>query len=60
MNFILTEAHEEDQSALQLSYDEIEESNEDSAFINVTPIEQENISFYRDLNNLEHYPKFQN
>ena len=60
MDFILTEVHEEGQSALQVSEYEIEESNEDSAFINDTPIEQETISFYRDLNNLEHYPKFQN
>ena len=56
MDFILTEAHEEDQPALQVSDDEIEETNEDTAFIDDTPIEQE--KFYRDLNNLEHYPKF--
>ena len=54
------EAHEEDQPALQVSDDEIEETKEDTAFINDTPIEQESISFYRDLNNLEHYPKFEN
>ena len=58
MDFILTEPHEEDQPALQVSDDEIEETNEDTAFIDDTLIEQE--SFYRDLNNLEHYPKFKN
>ena len=60
MGFILTEAHEEAQPALQVSDDEIEETNEDNAFIDNTSIEQESISFYRDLNNLEHYPKFKN
>ena len=60
MDFVLTEAHEEEKSALQVSDDEIEESNEESAFIDDMPIEQESISSYRDLSNLEHYPKFQN
>ena len=57
MDFILSKA-EESTPTLQLSDDETEENNDDSNFIDVAPIEQESIHFYRDLTNLDHYPKF--
>ena len=57
MDFILNEA-EEDSPTLQFSYNETEENNDDPNFIGDTPIEQESINFYRDLTNLDHYPKF--
>ena len=60
MDFILMKPQEEDQPAIQVSDDKMEETNKDTAFIDDTPIEQESISFYRDLNNFEHYPKFKN
>ena len=61
MDFILTDALEEDQLNLQLSDDEIEEGDtEDDAFIDDAPMEQDSISFYRDPTILDSYPKFEN
>lgn len=57
MDFILSKA-EESTPTLQFSDDETEENNDDSNFIDVALIEQESIHFYRDLTNLDHYPKF--
>ena len=61
MDFILTEAHEEDQLSLQVSDNEIEEGNaEDTAFIDDAPMKQKSISFYRDRTILDNYPRFEN
>ena len=60
MDFILTEAEELEGPLFQFSDDEIEEDFEDSNFIDDDPVEQESIDFYRDLTNLNHYPKFAN
>lgn len=64
MDFILNEAEVEDQYVLQFS-DEEEEHElsaavEDKMFIDDAPIEQVSRSFYRDLNNWEHYLHFRN
>lgn len=58
MDFILHEA-EDDTPTLQFSEDEAEDNNDTSSFIDDTTTEQESISFYRDLTNLNHYPKFE-
>ena len=58
MNFILNEA-EGNTPNLQVSDYETEENNDDSKFIDDTSMEQESISFYRELTNLDHYPKFE-
>ena len=57
MDFILNKA-EDDTPNLHVSEDEAEENNDNSIFIDDTPVEQESISVHRDLTNLEHYPKF--
>ena len=57
MDFILNKA-EDDTPNLHVSEDEAEENNDNSSFIDDTPVEQESISVHRDLTNLEHYPKF--
>ena len=61
MDFILNEAQEEDQFVLQFSDGATDEmTNEDAAFVDDAPIEQESISFYRDPSVLENYPRFRN
>lgn len=61
MDFLLNEAHEEDQLNLQVSDDEIEEGTaEDTAFIDDAPMEQESISLYRDPTILDNYSRFEN
>ena len=61
MDFILNEAQEEDQFVLQFSDGATDEmTNEDPAFVDDAPIEQESISFYRDPSVLENYPRFRN
>ena len=59
MEFILTEADEQGWPVIQVSDNEMEENIEDSDFIDHAPIEQESIGFYRNLANLDHYPRFQ-
>ena len=58
MDFILQEA-EDDTPTLQFSDNEKEEDDDASSFIDDSQITGESISFYRDLTNLNHYPKFQ-
>ena len=61
MDFILNEAQEEDQFVLQFSDGATDEmTNEDAAFVDDAPIEQESISFYRDPSVLENYPRSRN
>lgn len=57
MDFISNEA-EDDIPNLHVSEDEAEENNDNSSFIDDTPVEQESIRVHRDLTNLEYYPKF--
>lgn len=59
MDFILSEA-EENTPNVHFSDEDKKEDNDNSDFIDNAPIEQESRSFYRDLTNLEHYPKFAN
>ena len=58
MDFILHDA-EDDTPTLQFSEDEAEDNNDTFSFIDDTTTEQESISFFRDLTNLNHYPKFE-
>ena len=58
MDFILSEA-EENTPNVHFSDEDIKEDNDNSDFIDNPPREQES-SFYRELTNLEHYPKFAN
>ena len=58
MDFILQES-EDDAPTLQFSDVEKEEDDDTSSFIDDSQIEGGSTSFYRDLTNLKHYPKFQ-
>ena len=56
MDFILSKA-EESTPTLQFSDDETEENNDDSNFIDVAPIEQENRTFLQGLDKFRPLPK---